>query len=893
MKDLIGVAKIPVRTIVIAYAVIQALFYMVYYIDKLHYRLAASLLLIFLVIFFTSLKGLSRLQLSIFIPLSISAVELTAVSLFVDGNRLIYIFLIGASLVSFLYVNVAGLFVMTFFTSAAVVILLFVFDIRLLGSEFAINYELFNFIGMFFIFIVVLMIGKFSVGMLSRSERTGLTFNKVLEGSSSLIVIVNNQARVEYISKSFAQILDIEKQEYAVNLPFADLFPSIELKYFFGELLERYGTIETTFEIKANNNVRSFILHSIPMNRDGHQNGIPSIARFFDCVEITPIIESQRTAEAATRSKSEFLAMMSHEIRTPLNAIIGIAQIEMQDRSLQNGQMAAYEKIHSSGNNLLGIINDILDMSKIETGKLQFRIMEYDMPSLINDTVQLNIVRIGSKPIEFKLDINEELPSKLYGDELRLKQVLNNLLSNAIKYTKNGHVKLTAKHEMIEDYVMLSFSVEDTGQGMRNKDKDRLFTEYLRFNTEANRNTEGTGLGLNITQKLVEMMNGKISVESEWGKGSIFKVTVRQHLNLPQGTLEYIPIGKDLAEKLRTFTFSSERQGAMLQITREPMPYGSVLVVDDVDTNLFVAEGLLKPYKLKIETANSGFAAIGKIKSGKIFDMIFMDHMMPVMDGIETTRIIREWEAEQSNTYKRVPIIALTANALAGNNEMFAKKDFDGFIPKPIDINLLNTILNKFIRDKNPEEAKKYKPETVSYTASKTEKQKISSKIIKVFCQDAQKAIKTLKDSFFCGDIKLFTITAHAMKSALANILEHEASEQAFALENAGIKNNMDYIKKNTDDFLNTLKYLIDKYKTPEVSGTETINEDSAYLFEQLKIIKTACESYDDDTAYAALDKLNKKAWSAKTSSILEQIRDMLYIYSDFDGVVKQIETLL
>ena len=715
MKNLFQVAKMSARFIVISYALIQAFVYIFFALDNTKERVITNAAMILIVLVLTSIKGLSRLHLSIIVPLTISALEFFVVSFFTEGSRIIYMFLIGASLVSFIFVNVKGLLITTSLITVSAAFLILVCDVRLLGPSYSFNDELFNFFSMTFCFIVLLTIGRYSVRMFSRSQQTGDTFAKVLKNSSGLIIIVNNEARVEYISKSFAKILDIEKQKYAINLPLVDLFPYIELKYFFGELLEQEGIIETTFDININVKnpssavqspivqskiVRSFMLHSVPMSENG-------IARFFDCVEITPIIESQRVVEAATRSKSEFLAMMSHEIRTPLNTIMGVVQIQLEDKSLPVKYAAAQEKILSSSKNLLGIINDILDMSKIETGKLQFNIKEYDVAVLINDVVQQNIVRIGSKPIEFKLDVKEDLPLKLLGDELRIKQVLNNLLSNAVKYTEEGHVKLTVRHEVNDIEVFLIFTVEDTGQGMKSEDKDRLFTKYLRFNTEANRNIEGTGLGLNITQKLVERMNGKINVESEWEKGSTFTVTVQQEICIQEDSLEYTPIGAELACKLCAFTFTSGSVAEEMQVTRELMPYGNVLVVDDIATNLYVAEGLLTPYELNVDTAISGFLAIERIEKGLSYDIIFMDHMMPKMNGIETTKKLR------ALGYKGF-IVALTANALAGNNKLFEQNGFDGFITKPIDIKFLNSILNKFIRDQHPEEAKKYKPETKS-----------------------------------------------------------------------------------------------------------------------------------------------------------------------------------
>ena len=444
-------------------------------------------------------------------------------------------------------------------------------------------------------------------------------------------------------------------------------------------------------------------------------------------------------AEKANKSKSSFLTAMSHEIRTPMNAIIGIAQIQlqklMQSRqqkdSMFNEFKISMEKIYNSGNTLLGIINDILDMSKIETGKLDLNPAEYDVPSLINDAVQLNIIRIGSKMIDFKLDLDENLPSRFYGDELRLKQILNNLLSNAIKYTEKGFVKLSVDHFMLVNVPMLRFVVGDSGQGIKPEDKAMLFTQYMRFNADANRTTEGTGLGLHITKKLVEMMDGNIAVESEYGKGSIFTVTVKQK------AVVCPPIGKEIAHNLRNFAFTDSRQAEKLQITRSPMPYGSVLVVDDVETNLFVAEGLLSPYGMKIELADSGFAAIDKVKSGKTYDIIFMDHMMPKMDGIITTEKLRELGYKDA-------IVALTANALMGNDELFAQHGFNGFISKPIDVSRLNDVLNLFIRDRHLHSASQNRPDVADKPAVEPAEESVPEVIEEAFVGDLDDDIEEI-----------------------------------------------------------------------------------------------------------------------------------------------------
>jgi CheY-like chemotaxis protein/anti-sigma regulatory factor (Ser/Thr protein kinase) len=299
-------------------------------------------------------------------------------------------------------------------------------------------------------------------------------------------------------------------------------------------------------------------------------------------------------------------------------------------------------------------------------------------------------MRIESKVIKFTLEIDPSVPAELFGDELRIKQILNNILSNAFKYTGHGEITLavSAKQEdNVKGHISLMFTVRDTGQGMTQDQIQKLFDEYTRFNMQANRITEGTGLGMSITKNLLDLMGGSITVESEPGKGSIFTV------HIPQGVTDSGVLDEEVIENLKHFRFSSMAKMKTAQIVREPMPYGSVLIVDDVGTNLYVAKGLLAPYELTIDIAESGPETIEKIKAGKVYDIVFMDHMMPEMDGVETTKILREMG------YSR-PIVALTANAVMGQAEMFLSNGFDDFISKPIDIRELNAVLNKMIRDK-------------------------------------------------------------------------------------------------------------------------------------------------------------------------------------------------
>jgi signal transduction histidine kinase len=330
---------------------------------------------------------------------------------------------------------------------------------------------------------------------------------------------------------------------------------------------------------------------------------------------------AKNKSDVESRQTGNFLATMSHEIRTPMNAILGITEMQMQNKALPPDANEAMAKIYNSGYSLLSIINDILDLSKIESGKLELTPVKYDVASLIHDATQLNMMRIGSKEIRFELQVDPFIPAELFGDQLRIKQILNNLLSNAFKYTENGEVALsvTAKYEdrVKNPYVALIFHVRDTGRGMTKEQVGKLFNnndddEYILLNQEANRKTGGAGLGLIITRQLVRMMNGSISVQSEPEKGSTFTVS------LPQENTGAAPLGEETAENLRQFRYKNISQTETAQIIRDPMPYGSVLIVDDVETNIYVAKGLMAPYGLTIDTAGSGFKKNEKIKAGRL-----------------------------------------------------------------------------------------------------------------------------------------------------------------------------------------------------------------------------------------------------------------------------------
>jgi CheY-like chemotaxis protein len=509
-----------------------------------------------------------------------------------------------------------------------------------------------------------------------------------------------------------------------------------------------------------------------------------------------------------------------------MNAIQGITEMKMRNDTLAPDIAEAFYRIHSSGNMLLNIINDVLDISKIEAGKFELTPLKYDTAGFINDTVHLNIMRFKNKPIKFKLLVDSNIPSALFGDPIRIRQILNNLLSNAFKYTAEGVVELSvhiesgsAGTENENSEVTLVLRVSDTGQGMTAEQIRTLFDEYSRFNPQANREIEGTGLGMNITQLLIQMMNGKISVESEPGKGSMFTV------KLPQGTTGSEVIGRELAEDLQQLIWSDVSGVKKAKIDYKPMSYGRILIVDDMESNLYVFKGLTEPYKLSVDTATSGFEAVDKIRNGNVYDIILMDHMMPKMDGIETTKKIRDMN------YTR-PIVALTANAQDGQAEIFLANGFNDYLSKPIDIQSLDILLNRLIRDKQPPEVIEMARTTAEAAGAAGAHQeagvnKITSmvlknpRLVKVLIRDIEKAVLTLdeihnKKLYDEDDVIKYVTAVHGMKSAVGNIGENELSSFAQKLEDAGKKNDKSEMLSETSLFIDGLRELIKKITPKE-----------------------------------------------------------------------------
>ena len=602
-------------------------------------------------------------------------------------------------------------------------------------------------------------------------------------------------------------------------------------------------------------------------------------------VDVTELIVARELAEQSSRFKNRFLSRISHEIRTPMNTIMGITEIQLQNETMAQNLKKAFIDIYNSSDLLLDVINNILDVYKIEANKIEIAFVEYDVASLINDIVQLNIMRMKNKSVEFEFHVDENLPIILFGDVIHIKQILNNLLSNAFKYTETGKVTLSVRSEHSEKEhfdTILIFTVSDTGHGMTEEQKNKIFDEYSHFSYLI----EGTGLGMNITRYLVKAMKGDIVVNSEFGTGTEFIVS------LPQKSTNSNIFGKKLVESLQNFRYISYSQMKNARVKREPMPYGSVLIVDDVESNLYVAKGLLQPYKLSIDTADSGLEAVEKIKSGKVYDIIFMDHMMPEMDGVEAVKIIRE------SGYTS-PIIALTANIIGGQAEIFLKSGFDGFISKPIDIHQLDSVLNKFIRDKqSPEVIEEIRRQySISKISAHNTDLKMSSTTELAFARDARKKLLVLEaisrniNTATDKDLRLFTVNANAIKSVLANVGEKTLSDAAYELEKAGKDGNRAVISVDTQPFLDNLREIILKIESNE-NTTTSDDEDTAYLRTKLLEFRHACTTYDKKFAKNVLSELYSKRWSLQTKEFLATLSELL-LHSDFEEAVKQTDQFL
>ena len=389
--------------------------------------------------------------------------------------------------------------------------------------------------------------------------------------------------------------------------------------------------------------------------------------------------EQRQIADDANKAKSQFLANMSHEIRTPINAILGMGEMILRE-SKEKETVEYAEDIETSGQTLLALINDILDFSKVEEGKMEIIPVQYEPVIMKNDIVNMIKDRATKKGLKFEVEFDKEIPRLLRGDEIRIKQCALNLLTNAVKYTQEGEVRLKIRHrKSSDDRIVLSFEVSDTGVGIRPEDMDNLFSPFMRIDEKKNRSIEGTGLGISITKRLLELMKSDLHVESEYGKGSVFSFEIEQEV------LNWEPAG----EPERKADGANKKKAEYKELFHAPE--ATILVVDDIKMNLTVFTKLLKKTQIQIDTALSGKLAIEMAKDKK-YDIIFIDHLMPDMDGIETLEKLKEDNPDSNAVY-----IALTANAISGAREMYLNAGFADYISKPVEGSKLEKLIMSYL----------------------------------------------------------------------------------------------------------------------------------------------------------------------------------------------------
>lgn len=603
---------------------------------------------------------------------------------------------------------------------------------------------------------------------------------------------------------------------------------------------------------------------------------------------LTLVDEKFSEATNANTAKSTFLATMSHEIRTPINAILGLNTMIL--RESEDPQIMDYAKdIENSSKSLLSLINDILDFSKIESGKMDLVIAEYDFASMVCDVATMTSVKAQAKDLNLSVNVSEKLPSRLIGDDVRIKQILINILNNAVKYTEKGSVTLTIRGEIVEEGVALYFSVKDTGIGIKPSDMSKLFTKFERIEENRNHYIEGTGLGMSITLQLLEMMDSKLEVQSEYGVGSTFSFTLLQRIADPN------PVGS-IDEHMKSLDSQTKDYKESFVA-----PDAHVLVVDDIATNRVVFKNLLKRTQIQIDEADSGYEAINLIKKNH-YDIVFLDHMMPGMDGIETLKHIK---ILKDHPNKDTPIVALTANAVAGAKEMYISEGFTGYLAKPVDpVKLENKVANAI-----PDWLKKPVPKTESNAKSPGHTEiTVSEKLIPIegitwnyayLHMPDEETILTVVKSFYQTITSeaeyvqkmynriinrptdeeardLYRIKVHALKSASALFGAFQLSGMAATLEFASRDGNLSLVRDMTPHFIDLLYSFKEKLALLFEESNEKTPIDStnaSYVAEIISTVMSATEQFDVTTSDKAMADLSEFSLDETWASDLDKLQ--------------------
>ena len=692
----------------------------------------------------------------------------------------------------------------------------------------------------------------------------------LLQNSPNISIMLDTELNTVMATAPYYQRSSLSQEQINQGVPVIDVFDGLidrigrrHLEAMCVEARDEGKNIQYMDKMVVHGMEETFDIYIRPAIND--QKEIAGVMIIM--VDITDIITAKERAESADRAKTSFLANMSHEIRTPMNAINGMSEFIIRDTTDSFARENAI-MIKNASASLLTIINDILDFSKIEAGKMDLINMPFQMSSIIIDVSTMINIRLKGKKVSLVLEVDENIPYTMIGDEIRIKQVMVNLLNNAVKFTEEGTITLRLTYEKLGDgrSVRLYGSVEDTGIGIKPKDLVKLFSSFEQVDTKRNRSVEGTGLGLAISRKLCESMGGSITVDSVYGKGSTFSWTMVNEVEdwRPMGKVNHAEnSGQD---KLFQYTFTTENV--------------KVLVVDDNRVNLKVAEGMLTPYKVQVYTAESAMEALNLLNK-ELFDIIFMDHMMPVMDGVEALYKLREIP-EQRNSV----VIALTANAISGVREQYLEYGFQGFLPKPLEAKALDACLQKFI------DSSKIIMLEKPFT---TRMDDVDKDILRQVYTDGRKKIRLLGELAEKKDLKNYTIEVHALKSVAALIGQNELSAMAKAHEKAGKQGDYEYIIKNLDKLLAkysaVLAFISDRFVDELLQNQNDSQLEEASrqeLEDTIDRMNEALGDYDLDGFDSLLKKMSKFKVTEEQRQLLEQMRTAGNDF-DYDALEKLI----
>lgn len=595
--------------------------------------------------------------------------------------------------------------------------------------------------------------------------------------------------------------------------------------------------------------------------------------------KIKELDEAKNAVEKAENARDIFLANMSHELRTPINTILGLNELIL--RESQEEAVKEYARdIRQAGSILLALVSDILDFSKLEADKMELNEGIYDVSSLLNDLINSISVQQRRKKLDLVLKIAKDIPYKLFGDEIHIRQIIGNLLSNAVRYTEKGKITLQIEwKEVAKDSIEIYVIVKDTGIGIKEEDIPKLFMAFQRMDSTLRSKNDRTGLGLAITDRLVEMMGGKLEVQSVYGKGSAFSFRIIQKVvdREPLGDFE-----KQYRESLRSMEDYHEKFIA---------PMGRILVVDDNAMNLAVAQGLLKATRLQVDVASSGEECLELIKR-KTYHLICMDHMMPVMDGVQTLHAIRKLEGNPS---RDVPVIALTANAVAGARELYLKEGFQDYLTKPIDADKFENLLIEYLPDNvvyltnNRDISDEYGDAGGEIEFDIRESQlylmgfnlrnglrymggdkALYGKVLHDFHSILQEKETALRDFLQKGDMPGYTIIVHSLKGNARNVGADDLADEAFELEKMAKAGQLEDVTVRSPilfSMMNNMRNSLRVYLESEDSGekkeedkveesVEKIGEDE--WVRALNELAARLDDFDGESAAAKLRELKR-----------------------------------